>query len=258
MPTPSTEPYLLEGSATGVLLIHGFTASPTELRPCADDLHRHGYTALGVRLAGHGTDLDALRHTGWRDWLDSARAGLERLHERCDTVFAVGLSMGGVIAARLAADHPEQVDGVGLLAPAFRVQTRFLWLAPLLKNLLPDIDKGADSKQYFRERDLFTYEAMPVGALAQLEGLIRSTHPLLPRVEQPTCLFMGRRERTVRPGSAAALWRAIGSKHKKIGYLPSSGHILSVEPDAPYMMRCLRAFLADHGPSASGSDMKHA
>lgn len=248
MPTPSTEPYLLEAGPTGALLIHGFTASPTELRPCADDLHRHGYTALGVRLAGHGTHLDALRQTGWRDWLDSTRAELDRLRGLCETVFVVGLSMGGVIAARLAADHPDKVDGLGLLAPAFRLQTRFLWLAPLLKNLLPDIGKGEESMLYFRERGLFTYEAMPVGALAQLAQLIGSTRPLLPRIEQPTCLFMGQREHTVRPDSAAALWQAIGSQHKKIAYLPSSGHILSVEPDAPYMMRSLRAFLADHSP----------
>ncbi len=246
MPTPSTEPYLLEAGPIGVLLIHGFTASPTELRPCADDLYRHGYTALGVRLAGHGSHLDALRQTGWRDWLDSARAEVYRLQGICEKVFVVGLSMGGVIAARLAADCPDQVDGLGLLAPAFRVQTRFLWLAPLLQNMLPDIDKGENSMQYFRERGLFTYPAMPVGALAQLEQLIRSTRPLLPRIRQPTCLFMGRREHTVRPDSAAMLWGAIGAQHKKIGYLPSSGHILSVEPDAPYMMRCLRAFLADH------------
>jgi carboxylesterase len=245
MSRPSTDPYLLQGGRVGVLLIHGFTASPTELRPIADFLHALGYTALGVRLAGHGTHLNDLRNTRWQDWVDSAQTGLRELANQCDSVYVVGLSMGGVLAAHLAATQPERVHGLGLLAPAFRVQTRALWLAPLLRYVLPDIKKGARSMQYFEERGLSTYDAMPVGALAQLEGLIRATRPQLSRISQPTLVCMGMREHTVRPNSAYALWSAIGSEHKRLLFLPNSGHILSVEPDAPFLMQVLQTFLED-------------
>lgn len=245
MPQPSAEPYVLTAGSVGVLLIHGFTASPTELRPVGDYLHKRGFSVLGIRLAGHGTDLSQLRSTGWRDWVDSAEQGLQQMASLCERVYVVGLSMGGVIAARLAAEHQAQVAGIALLAPAFRVQTRFLWLAPLLYPVLPDIAKGAHSMQYFSERGLFTYDAMPARSLAQLEQLIRTTRPRLAAINQPACIVMGRKEHTVRPDSAFDLWRSLRSDHKRLYFLPSSGHILSVEPDAPYMLRALHAFLQE-------------
>lgn len=245
MPKPSPEPYLLQAGPVGVLLIHGFTASPTELRPVGTYLHERGFTALGARLAGHGTRIEDLRTTAWSDWVESAHSALEQLKALCERVYVVGLSMGGVIAARLAADHPSSVAGIVLLAPAFHVQSRFLWLAPLLHPLLPDLPKGTRSMQYFSEHGLFTYEAMPACALAQLKKLIRTTRPCLRSIKQPACIFMGMKEHTVWPHSAFNLWQTLSSVHKRLYFLPSSGHILSVEPDVPYMLQALQSFIED-------------
>ena len=248
MPKPSPEPYLLQAGSIGVLLIHGFTASPTELRPVGTYLHERGFTVLGARLAGHGTHLNDLRATAWSDWVVSAHSALEQLTTLCERVYVLGLSMGGVIAAHLAADHPSSVAGIVLLAPAFRVQSRFLWLAPLLHPLMPDLPKGSHSIKYFTKHGLFTYEAMPVCALAQLEKLIRSTRPRLRSVKQPACIFMGMKEHTVWPHSAFNLWQTLPSEHKRLYFLPSSGHILSVEPDVPYMLQALESFIEDCEP----------
>ena len=245
MPKLSPEPYLLQAGPVGVLLIHGFTASPTELRPVGTYLHEQGFTALGARLAGHGTRIEDLRTTAWSDWVKSAHSALEQLKALCERVYVVGLSMGGVIAARLAADHPSSVAGIALLAPAFHIQSRFLWLAPLLHPLLPDLPKGTHSMQYFSEHSLFTYEAMPACALAQLEKLIRTTRPRLRSIKQPACIFMGMKEHTVWPHSAFNLWQILSSVHKRLYFLPSSGHILSVEPDVPYMLQALQSFIED-------------
>jgi len=98
MSDSSTEAYRLKAGPVGILLLHGFTASPTELRPLANVLYQAGYTVSGIRLAGHGTHIDELRKTSWPDWLNSAQQGLEELHETCEQVYIIGLSMGGVIA----------------------------------------------------------------------------------------------------------------------------------------------------------------
>ena len=78
MPKPSPEPYLLQAGSIGVLLIHGFTASPTELRPVGTYLHERGFTVLGARLTGHGTRLNDLRATARSDWEVSAHSALEQ------------------------------------------------------------------------------------------------------------------------------------------------------------------------------------
>lgn len=165
--------FLLEAGRTGVLLLHGFTASPTEMRPLGEFLHRSGFTVLGVRLEGHGTNPGDLARTGWQDWLASAATGLWELEQRCDLVFAAGLSMGGVLAAVLAERSPGRLRALCLLAPAFRLRSPFLPLACFLRPVLRSIGKGSRVRAYLAERGLFSYPVMPVPALVQLHHLMR-------------------------------------------------------------------------------------
>ena len=53
------DPFWFEGGPIGVLLVHGFTATPVEVRRLADRLNAQGYTVAGPLMAGHGTALPA-------------------------------------------------------------------------------------------------------------------------------------------------------------------------------------------------------
>jgi len=99
---------------------------------------------------------------------------------------------------------------------------------------------------YYQKHGLFAYDAMPVSALAQLHSLIKTTTPLLPKVRQPTAVFMGMRDHTVIPHSGLSIWKALGSEQKTLVHLPFSGHILSVEPDAPYITQNILGFLQQY------------
>src|SRR4051812_28032023 len=78
---PGAESFFLPGGPTGVLLLHGFTSSPAEVRPLGDFLAAQGYTVYSPLLAGHGTAPEDLRGTTWRDWVASAEAGEEVLRD---------------------------------------------------------------------------------------------------------------------------------------------------------------------------------
>ncbi|MBJ7262564.1 MAG: alpha/beta fold hydrolase [Burkholderiaceae bacterium] len=134
--------FFLHGGRTGVLLIHGLTGTPAEMRLLAKGLHRAGHTVYGVQLAGHcGTHEDLIR-TRWQDWYASVRAGADKLLAHVDSMYVVGLSMGALLALKLAADRPEDVAGVGALSPTFHydgwsipVYTRLAFLLPLFRAL---------------------------------------------------------------------------------------------------------------------------
>lgn len=134
--------FFLQGGSAGVLLVHGLTGTPAEMRFVGKGLHRAGFTVHGMQLAGHcGDEADLLR-TGWRDWYRSVGEAADRLREQVDHLFVAGLSMGAVLALKLAADRPHEIDGVAAYGATFRYDgwsippiARLSFLLPLVTRL---------------------------------------------------------------------------------------------------------------------------
>ena len=74
------ESFLLEGKNNkAVLLLHGYTGAPSEMRPLGDYLHALGYTVSCVRLPGHGTSIKDLEATTATDWYGAAAVSYTHL-----------------------------------------------------------------------------------------------------------------------------------------------------------------------------------
>ena len=95
---PTAEPFFFPGGSTGVLLVHGFTGAPKEMRWMGEYLHEQGYSVLGVRLAGHATQMEDLNHVKWSDWLNSVEDGYHILKGASEKIVIAGLSMGGILS----------------------------------------------------------------------------------------------------------------------------------------------------------------
>jgi carboxylesterase len=95
--------------------------TPIELRFIAQTLARAGHTVYCCQLAGHCGTPEELRRSTWQEWYASVEAAHDVLRERCDTIVAGGLSMGGILAIHLARNRPDSVHGLLLLAPTLRL-----------------------------------------------------------------------------------------------------------------------------------------
>src|SRR5688572_31852904 len=109
-------PFLLVGGRAGVLLIHGFTASPTQLRLVGNDLHQRGLTVSAPLLPGHGTSIADLSKQRWQNWVGHVELALAGLKTRCSTVFVAGISLGSLLTLYLAAQHAD-LKGIILYSP---------------------------------------------------------------------------------------------------------------------------------------------
>jgi len=67
---------------TGALLIHGYLATPEEMRGLAEHLANDGLMVHAPLVAGHGTSLADLLQTTWQDWYASVEAALAGLQEQ--------------------------------------------------------------------------------------------------------------------------------------------------------------------------------
>jgi carboxylesterase len=137
--TATDNSFFHPGGRIGVLLIHGLSGTPTEMKYVGKGLARAGYTVYGMQLAGHcGTEADLLK-TGWRDWVASVDAAYDWLRERVDVVFAGGLSMGALLSLDLAARRPDACAGLTLFSTTIWYDgwniNRFHFLLPLVLRL---------------------------------------------------------------------------------------------------------------------------
>src|SRR5690554_1252829 len=76
------QPFFHQGNSTGCLLIHGFTGTPSEMRPLGTYLNQQGYTVSGIQLPGHGTKPEDLMRVKWEAWYQEAVAGYLKLKNK--------------------------------------------------------------------------------------------------------------------------------------------------------------------------------
>ncbi|MHB1406530.1 MAG: alpha/beta hydrolase [Desulfitobacteriaceae bacterium] len=220
------EPFYFPGGSTGCLLLHGFTGSPSEMRPLGEFLHAHGWTILGPKLSGHGSTPEELSSTGWEDWTRDAETGALRLREVCARVIAVGLSMGGLLALNLASRG--FVNGVISMNAPMILQDWRVKFAHLYQPFKKYVDKPSE-----RELERFVYERVPVAALTSLNRGIRQTRQELKAIRSPVLLMQSITDETVQPQSVELIASEIarGSRKPRIIYWEKSGHILTLGPE---------------------------
>jgi len=131
--------FVLGSGEVAVLLIHGLTGTPTELRRVAAGLAKAGCTVYVPTLPGHCGNNADLQATGWRDWYEGVRRTFVGIRARHRKVFVGGLSMGAVMSMYVAAEHPGQVAGLLMYSTTLKYDGwsihKLAFLTPLLMKI---------------------------------------------------------------------------------------------------------------------------
>ena len=241
-----------QGDRTGVLLIHGLGGTPVEMKTVAKRLGDAGYTVMCCQLAGHcGTETE-LAATRWQDWYASVEVALSELEAHCDRIVVGGLSMGGLLAAKLAAAEPSRVHGLVILAPTLWYDGWTIpWYAVLLKLLRPYITLPFLKLWSFAEREPYgikddrvrkiILQAMtsgdstlagvlrtPAYALRELWRLVDALKPELPKVHQRALVMQARHDDVASIRNAQYLQRRLGGLVETL-ILDDSYHLITVD-----------------------------
>ena len=216
------------GSNVGVLLMHGLTATTTEVRLLAERLHAAGYDIVAPLLPGHGKTPQALDKVRYEDWLETAVSNYHHLATTHDHVFVGGESTGGVLALALAARYPD-IAGVLCYAPALKLQMPF-FMPPLINlgaRLRIHYQKPeSDGNPYWQG-----YEVQPLVGVRALLRLNKNTSQRLPNITQPVFVAQGRGDTTVAPDCGDVIRRGVKTAVFEQHWLENSGHVLLVEDE---------------------------
>lgn len=226
-------PFLLlppESKDLGVVLVHGFLASPAEVRSLGQEMERRGYPVVGVRLKGHGTSPWDLRERKWQEWLDSVRRSYAIMSGLVQRIFLVGFSTGGALSLRLAAERPVGLVGTVAISVPLKFQDPTMIFVPLVHaaNQLARWVSSWEGLRPFHQRESehphINYRNIPTRGLYELRRMADDVEERLPDVQCPVLILQGDEDQVVDPRAAQLIHQKLGSADKRLVMVPSKRH----------------------------------
>lgn len=249
------ETFYCRGSSVGCLVLHGFMASPAEIRWLCLALADQGHTVYGPRLPGHGTNYRDMARLRWQDWYSAALDGYCLLRSQCEQVFIVGHSMGGVLALLVGAAVP--VEGLAALASPAGFRSRAMQYAHLLKYALPYTDQRDKTNlpQIVREEQArrgepvlgrVRYDTWSTAAVSQLYQVAGVMFNRLPAVTAPLLLVYSKADRTIPLDNMDVIAARVSSPVVEKHCLERSDHILVQDVERDLVFQHVINFINTH------------
>jgi carboxylesterase len=241
---PGSEPVFLKQSKNGLLMLHGFTASPYEFKDFSKDFVSDGFSLSIPLLSGHGKKVEDLKNCLWYQWFEDAKNALFELRKNCEKVFVVGQSMGGTLALHLAAHY--QVEGIVLLAPGLFLKQKGSSFLPFLSTFKNYLNKkeGPDIKNNFSRAKAVAFDKTPLKGIIELKQLFSHVEKDLPEVYAPTLLFHSLEDHVIDYRSSEFIYKHISSKNKRILTLKNSYHVLTLDNEKNIIKKETKKFIS--------------
>ncbi len=236
-------------SGLGVLLLHGFGDTPQTLQYVATRLHAEGISVRAPLLPGHGRSLSAFAASSAREWIESARAELHLMRSRHDQVVLLGVSMGGAVAATLAAEEPDACALVLLapyltIPPRLRQVVRLRALCRLVARYIPTRGEASILDAEERQHNLAYGYATP-GLLNELCVVVERARERLPRVSIPTLMVQSSEDSRIAAADASRAFELLGAPDKRLVWVSGCSHLITVDHCRESVLGHVVQFLRD-------------
>lgn len=236
--TESGAPYLLipdNHNGVGVVVVHGFLASPAEMKELGEKLYAQGHPVIGVRLKGHGTSPCDLRNRSWQEWYDEVKEGYRIMSALADRVCLVGFSTGGTLSLMLGAERPAKLGAIVAVSAALKFMNRNMVFVPILHGAnkvtkwLPSLEGVAPFRENKSEHPTINYRHMPIRGLFELRRVVEEMQGRLEHIECPVVLFQATMDPVVDPKSADIIFSKLTTKKKWLYKIPAKRHGIVTE-----------------------------
>ncbi len=233
--------FFWEAGPTGVLLVHGFTATTAEVRPLGKALHAKNYTVSGPVLPGHNTYPEDINKFSWRDWVSTIEDSYQELISTCERIFVGGESTGGLLALYLATRRPD-ISGVLTYAPALKLNISPLnrLKLRLISPFVPMLPKGCEDDGLPWKG----YMVNPLKGVVQLLELQKQVQPRLHLIHQPVLIVQGKLDSTVDAVVPQMIYDGISSDVKEIYWMEKSSHCVALDCELEQVIEITLRFLA--------------
>ena len=250
-----------------VLLLHGLSSAPAELRPVMTALAQAGYSVEAPVITGYSYTAGSSVSGSWQDWAQAALAWFDDMCSRYEQVAVGGLCIGAVLALHIAARRREQVAALGLMsttlyydgwglpwlnrlrAIAYYTPLRHIWYfrerEPFgVKN--PQLRQWIAREMAARDSSMAGAAKLPMAGIYQAERLIRQVKRELPDICAPALILHAREDEVTSMRSPEYLCGHLGSREQRLVILENSYHMITIDNDRMRVNAEMVAFFGAH------------
>jgi esterase/lipase len=224
------KPFLLErkGSEYGILLTHGYLASPEEVRPLAEHLYKKGYSVYAPRLPGHGTSPEDLLRRSWQDWYEEVVSSYELIRQCATQIIGAGFSAGALLSLIHAALHPDRFCGVISISAPVRMSSVLLRNAQIIDVIfgiqkIIHLHPVPEIIPHYPDNPAVNYLRNPLHGVAEVARLSDYAGGILAAVKSPVIAIQADKDPVISENSPKIIMDKISSQIKE-SYLVSFNH----------------------------------
>ena len=249
----------------GVMLIHGLTGIPAEMKLVARQFNRAGYTVYAPLLAGHGVDVATLIKTNWQDWLASTVAAAKQFRTEVSTLYTAGICVGGKLGMLAAEQEPGLIQAAAIYSPCFRydgwdvpwyyklgpigipVMLQFPWWQNRTYAETPSLGiKDQRMREFMQSAEAEgVIDDFPLRSLLHMLQLGSALKKKLPTMTTPTAIFHAREDNLSHPRNAIAITKRIAAPHE-MHWIEDSYHMIHVDKHHKQVADLSAAFFEKH------------
>ena len=235
-----------------VLLFHGMTGSPYEMKKMGKALFDADFDVFCYCLPGHGTSPINIKTVRWENWYDDSVLHYKELTQKYDEVYLGGLCLGAVLAIAIAQEY-QNVRGIVSLST-----TLFLdgWTIPWYNFFMP-IGVHTILRYYYsfperepyglknetlrkkiaalQKRNTEALDNYPMSCIYELLKFSKQTQKNIAKVTAPILLMHAKEDDLTSTKSAEFVYRNISSKTKNYIKLENSYHLIVMDYERDYV-----------------------
>ena len=243
-----------------VLLFHGLTGSPFEMKKYGTFLYSKGYDVFCYSFPGHGERIAEIQTVTWKDWCEFAQEKYDRLRPKYDKFFLSGLCLGAAMSVYLAENNSDVtgivalsttlfLDGfcipwtVYLLPLALRTIIRYYYSFPEDDCLGVKNEKTRKSLSKLMSKTTVSMDNYPLNCVKGLSKLSKNVRRNLKKVNCPILCIHSKYDNLASTKGAKIVINGVSSKIKDYVELSDSYHMVLYDNEKEFVMNTAYEFL---------------
>lgn len=256
-----------------VLLFHGLTGSPFEMKKYGNFLYKNGYDVFCYSFPGHGERISEIETVTWQDWCEFAQAKYDLLRHNYNQFYLSGLCLGAAMSVYLA-EHNEDVTGVVALSTTLFLDGFCIpWTVYLLPFALSTIIRfyytfpeddcfGVKNERTRRSLAKMTAKAdigmdnYPLNCVDGLLKLSKNVRKNLKKVTCPILCIHSKYDNLASTKGAKIVINGVSSKIKRYVELNNSYHMVLYDNEKIFVMDTVKKFLDEFSPAETIKELQ--